>query len=297
MYGVDIGHTGQAIIFVVYGWTGGETNTKVAARTDDICSAILAEQLLYPGVPMCIAGDINCLPSSLPHLCQLLSPQFGWTDLGAIASVWGGTDHQGTCRAPNSDTYNRRDVMIVNAAFFGLIHSFYLEHDLFDVHATLTIEFNTQSDMGTKQNKMPKSMASQLEELFEGTLGEEVNQNSRDLKWTNFLNSFHSCVDKHMAQASARINEFCHDWNTNPAWCLWNSVLEEAFVDFAQIPTRMPNTIKVEANRTWSRLRCFKPVPAKPSILIRSSNRCIKSLTACKPKSRGLKPGLPGTLI
>ena len=119
MFGVDIGHTGQAIIFVVYGWTGGETNTKVAARTDDICSAILAEQLLYPGVPMCIAGDINCLPSSLPHLCQLLSPQCGWTDLGAIASFWGGTDHQGTWRAPNSDTYNRRDVMIVNAIFWG----------------------------------------------------------------------------------------------------------------------------------------------------------------------------------
>ena len=85
--------------------------------------------------------------------------------------------------------------------FFWLIHSFYLEQDLFDVHATLTIEFNTQSDMGTTQNKMPKSMASQLEELFEESLGEEVNQESRDLKWTNFLTSFHACVDKHIAQA------------------------------------------------------------------------------------------------
>ena len=131
MYGVDIGHTTHAIAFVVYGWTGGETDASAAARTDGICSAIFAEQLLYPGVPMCIAGDINCLPTNLPHLAMLTGNKHGWTDLGAKASHWGGIDGQGTCRAPNSNTYNRRDVIIVNPLFFSLVHNFYIDHDLF----------------------------------------------------------------------------------------------------------------------------------------------------------------------
>ena len=106
-------------------------------------------------------------------------------------------------------------------------------------------------------------MASQLEELFEGSLGDEVNQNNRDLKWTKFLSSFHICVDKHMAHASARISDFCRVWDTNPAWSLWNSVLEEFFVEFAQIPTRAAKFHKGRGKPNLVPASVFKTGPCK----------------------------------
>ena len=61
----------------------------LAARTDGTFKGILVEIVLPPKVFSAVEGDINSDTENLRRLLILLNEHF-WTDVGAVASRWGG---------------------------------------------------------------------------------------------------------------------------------------------------------------------------------------------------------------
>ena len=53
-------------------------------------------------IPICLISDFNCEPEDLPTMMSLIRDE-SWTDVGAVAAMWGGKDRQPTCMAPNAN--------------------------------------------------------------------------------------------------------------------------------------------------------------------------------------------------
>ena len=64
---------------------------------------VLNEMRHHKNGPTCLIGDFNCAPEDAPALHDIIA-NHDWTDLGRVASIWGGTDAQPTCTAPNAST-------------------------------------------------------------------------------------------------------------------------------------------------------------------------------------------------
>ena len=81
---------GTRFIFgVVYGATGGHDDTEAAQKTDDIVQVLQKEVDEEQDVPTFFIGDFNCDPADLPTMQDLMNDR-AWTDIGAVASIWGG---------------------------------------------------------------------------------------------------------------------------------------------------------------------------------------------------------------
>jgi hypothetical protein len=61
----DIGHHRYISHYIVYGWSGGASNKKMAARTNQLLDAISVEILAQPPSPILITGDFNAEPQHL----------------------------------------------------------------------------------------------------------------------------------------------------------------------------------------------------------------------------------------
>ena len=93
----------------------------------------------------------------------------GWTDLGAVASRWGGVDGQGTCKAPNALDWNtRNDYLFLCPDAMQLLKHFKVTIDPdIDVHAVLTADFHFFNVMPSANiNIVPTSMFSVLKAVF-----------------------------------------------------------------------------------------------------------------------------------
>ncbi len=95
-------------------------------------------------VPVLITGDLNA------DLCKLQVVQDAlddhhFHDIGAIASAFGGTDNDYTCRINATATCTRRDYVLANYQALKCINSFSVDHKAgFPVHSVLRIGFHTK---------------------------------------------------------------------------------------------------------------------------------------------------------
>ena len=145
LYGLDIGGPVHAVVFVVYGWTGGHNDPSAAARTNDLVACFREESDHWPGLPQAMFGDFNATPSRLPDL-QLMIDNLGWCDVGAVASRWGWIDCEVTCKANSATNFSSSDLIVTNQLFTLLIKGFSLSWDSFPVHATLLLQLDTKVD-------------------------------------------------------------------------------------------------------------------------------------------------------
>ena len=90
--------TCTVLMWNVYGWTGADGDEEVAQRSDDMMQIVHEETAQHPGVLALMVGDFNATSGTLPTL-EHLEQTGQWIDVGAIASRWGGTDEQYTCKA------------------------------------------------------------------------------------------------------------------------------------------------------------------------------------------------------
>ncbi len=94
LYVVSTG-TKNIMIGNVYGETGGHQKEAAAQKTDGRIEAIVNELAEHEKMPTCIVGDLNAEPEDIPMVTHMLQHET-WTDCGAAASMWGGTDRQPT---------------------------------------------------------------------------------------------------------------------------------------------------------------------------------------------------------
>ena len=239
LYGCDIGGCQHAIVFVVYGWTGGHQDDWAANRTDGLIECILDEvQFRPPTQPILLVGDLNCTPDRLPHLQGLIS-DFSFVDLGAKASVWGGYDCETTCIAPNATAGSRSDFMLCNPAMVPLVQNFkVLGDDAFPVHKVLRLSISV---VGCSQrntcNKVPPSMEAHITKIFEDSIKDEDLSNvDRTDRWKMFLERFQGLVSQHLDQSWFSFHTFCSVGDTTSAYLSWSRSIENAFLEFCKIP-------------------------------------------------------------
>ena len=153
-------------------------------------------------------------------------------------------------------------------------------------------------------------MAGQLEELFQSTIDEGIEQNVRDSKWLEFLAKFHFVVDVHMSKIAASISELTAQWNTNQAWSLWNTAIEDAFLEFSKTPRQAEkyhrgrgkpnlvptNTFKVGPCQAFNNNSFIKPVHKELNRICSQINWWRWRLARHHAKQKG-PPDYPGRFV
>ena len=76
------------IFATIYGATGGHDDETAAQQTEDIISAILEELSDKDMVPTGLLDELNAEPENRPTTVDMPNSR-SWTDLGAVAGVWG----------------------------------------------------------------------------------------------------------------------------------------------------------------------------------------------------------------
>ena len=128
-------------------------------------------------LPTCILGDVNADPADIPSLLDLLENE-GWTDCGAKASIWGGTDNQHTCQAPNTTKSTRRDYAFVNDLLLPAVTSFQVEQsDVFPTHQPIFLEVDVEA-LGQPSTNFckPQSAAKKFEQIIETSVKNNTNE-------------------------------------------------------------------------------------------------------------------------
>ena len=106
----------HVMTYVVYGWTGADTDNSVASRTDNLLCIIHQDMLMQQPGPKLIVGDLNGTLAKFEAFNELVNTN-QLVDIGAIASAYGGVNGDVTCKANSKATANRRDYVIANPWF------------------------------------------------------------------------------------------------------------------------------------------------------------------------------------
>ena len=164
LYGVIIGGGHVVMIYVLYGYTGGHTNERQAARTSQLVGAIRAEMACQPLGPAALVTDLNADTDDIADLLILIN-EHGWQDLGAQAHRWGQPDREPTCLTANSKVPTRRDYIFVNPDLNPLVVNFGVQHsDDFPVHSMLRIRIQHQNiTHDIRKASKPLSLAQHFE--------------------------------------------------------------------------------------------------------------------------------------
>ena len=234
---VDLGLTVPVICIVIYGWTGGRTNTTARQRTDGLMAAALRECACHPHGPCIILGDLNDDISKLQCFDDL--QQKGWADLGAISSTWGGIDNLGTCQSPNSEGTTRNDYIFVNEYVLPFVRRFYVEWDInIPTHAITGFELcTTEQNSKVYKNLIPSSLFDNLQDAFNLAQAKTdsdttEDQNTTRKKWKIFIEPLQ---DKWTTLARDNHDVFLHHLacnDTDAAWMLFCKILETGYCDF-----------------------------------------------------------------
>ena len=80
--------------------------------TESVVDAIIEEMQAEPYTLTMITGDFNAEPKMLTNVKELIEEE-NWTDLGANASNWGGTDAKNTCLSRADAKPSRIDTAVV----------------------------------------------------------------------------------------------------------------------------------------------------------------------------------------
>ena len=146
LYGIRTSSKSVLMVYVVYGVTNGDTCPKAKQTTNAIIDAILDDIKLQPKGPKVVVGDLNASVVSLPLLqeCVLKGELI---DIGAIASDFGGTNCECTCRANTKSRETRRDYVFANREARNIISDFKVDRTANTLtHAILKLSISTCPD-------------------------------------------------------------------------------------------------------------------------------------------------------
>ena len=125
-------------IFVIYRKPGG--STEAILFTESIVDAIIEEMEAEPYTPTMIVGDLNAEPKRLTNIKELIEEE-NWTDLGANAIFWGGTDSENTCLSRAGAEPSRIDAAVVCPEAFKMVSGFKVEKiDDIPTHASIQVK-------------------------------------------------------------------------------------------------------------------------------------------------------------
>ena len=148
LYGLDIGRGVIVHVYQVYGVTNGTNDKQAASITNSIIRHVLKDMEMQANLPVLITGDLNAELSKLEDVQDALDDH-RLCDLGAIASAFGGVDHEHTCQVNVGATRTRRDYALANSMALDLIKTFRVDHNSgLPVHSVIQIEFHTRPDSG-----------------------------------------------------------------------------------------------------------------------------------------------------
>ena len=119
LFSIETGVGQNVFVYGLYGFTGGHTSKKQAAKTVLLIEAIRAEVKAQVQGPVCIVGNVNADIFDIDNLHDLVKNQ-GWVDLGSKAMIWDQPVDEFICLTSTSRKPSRRDVIIVNPELFHL---------------------------------------------------------------------------------------------------------------------------------------------------------------------------------
>ena len=140
IYAISIDSSTIIYVANLYCYTGGHTNKAAQQNTNRLIKTTLNELIHLPEAPTLIVTDLNADSSDIKSLTTILDTHH-WTDVGANASVWGGTDLQPTCMAYNSNAATRRDYVFANHLALPLLTQFNV-HSTDDILVHHVIQFS-----------------------------------------------------------------------------------------------------------------------------------------------------------
>jgi ribonuclease HI len=111
-----------------------------------------------------ISGDFNASVNRLPTL-QAILQEGHWTNLGEVASAYGGVNNDYTCQANCNASKTIRDYAILNQEALDLLHSFKVDHDSgLPVHGVLQLAFRSK---GLNEPKEVVKMPMPIQKVFD----------------------------------------------------------------------------------------------------------------------------------
>ena len=199
----------------IYGWTMGEASEPARIRTNDLVAACIDEQLQVKG-PAIIAGDLNCLATSLPVLrCAFGSAT--WFDAALLPAFRSEHTVLGTCLAPIAVERTRRDFILVNRDALSLISGFRIcTAAQYAVHRPVQITFGKpEIPRSIRVPVVPKS-------FFDAYTATHDKQLTKSL--------IHWHMDSLFRSRAKSLFDLLVVGHTSDYWHLWSSTVEEAFL-------------------------------------------------------------------
>ena len=158
--------------FSIYGWTDGEHDLEALQKTDDLVAIAEEECRRFPGAYCMISGDFNAHEDTIPSVRQMTT-DYGWTDLGAKAEIWGGINRQHTCKAGPDAKASRIDFVLVNECLFPAIRGFQVDYcNMFKTHQPMQVRIDAgQLKEETMRYRKTSSASTMIDLLFLATFG------------------------------------------------------------------------------------------------------------------------------
>ena len=227
-YCLDLGGGDTVMIHVIYLWTGSTNDSRSNSRSDDVINAIQEEIVCMPEGPQIIIGDMNAEPRDLLAAKQFLEK--GWSDLGAMASTWGGEDCQPTCSGNGAAKATRRDIALASPGALHLVKHFRIVSDKrFPVHATLRLALKT----GTAEDQFWETSGSfDLHANYEARVEEELAKNPEADKHhttAEFKAQLHATMDDILESKTNELSDAARQNDTDLFWKIWSAAIIQAF--------------------------------------------------------------------
>ncbi len=174
MYLYEICTGVHCLTYVVYGWTGADTDHQAACRTDDLLCIIHQDMMMQQDGPKLIVGDLNGSLATFVAFYEIVRSNQLY-DIGAMASAFGGKNNDTTCKANGKAKATRRDYVIANWQARQMIDTIVVDHKpCFLVHDVIELTFKGKAPVITQQAvNMPTSLKSIVKKVLDKDYGEQ----------------------------------------------------------------------------------------------------------------------------
>ena len=209
------------------GWTGAALDEEAAQRTDDLAQIVQDETCQHPGVMALMAADVNADTEHIPTLDQLVRED-QWTDVGAVASRWGGRDCQPTCKACLVANESRIDLIFVNNPLLPAVRGFQVDIcDEFSAHQPLQLRLDAGALQSTVDRHYKTSSASaQFEKRMLEERAKNPEQSTEETR-QRILGQLHSVMDYEMDIRYNKLKFAASKGDTTALWRIITSAAEK----------------------------------------------------------------------
>ena len=221
----------------MYGWTGAGCSSpaaeEAAQRTDDVFQIIQEETSQHEGVLSLIAADVNGSTKDFPTLVNLEHTE-QWSDLGSMASRWGGIDNQMTCKAGLLAKETRIDRIFVNTLLLPAVRGFQVDVcDEYSTHQPLQLRLEAGAlESNVDKHRKTASAAAYFEKRIAEDLAKHPEQNPNDVRQM-VLGQLHSVMEHEVSIRTGKLAAASGRGDTTAMWRIISSEAEKAFADFS----------------------------------------------------------------